>query len=164
MLDQQLNQMYSETTNNESTSQWQQMMQQGQSAHQQGNFARAEHYFNHALNLAEQLQHKSVLPRKQHDVLSMLFVASHNLSASLAAQGSAIKAVKALRDCHYRLLLICTSTSSLREDRVEALGILDNSLFSLSSQLGALGHIDEMYRVIRETECIANNTEVALWH
>jgi len=44
------------------------------------------------------------------------------------------------------------------------LGALDNSLFSLTSNLGLQGKVDQLYRVISETDHVAELTATQILH
>jgi hypothetical protein len=143
---------------------WQQLMQHGHQAHDYKDYQRASLFFSSALEAAELLEEHNAMDSLSGDFLQMQFLASHNLSACFAAQGIAAKAAEVLQHIHGKLLKVCESVTSSRMERMGALGILDNSLFSLTSCLGNIGLLDEVYRVIRQTEQVARLTERGLWH
>ena len=142
---------------------WQSLMQQGHNAHAEQDFAHACRFFRSAFTVAEIIEKNSKLEPYISDAPQMQYMANHNLSASYQATGVIEKAAEILTQTHNKLLGICESKHTSRQQRMGALGVLDSSLFSLTSLLGHLSKVSELYQTIHTTEQVASRTERLLW-
>ncbi len=153
-----------QASHSQAKQQWKLLMQHGHQAHADNDFDQASRFFGSALEAAQLLEQHNTLDSYCGDFLQMQYLACHNLAGCFSAQGISIKASEVLQSMHSKLLGLCESVKASRMERMGALGVLDNSLFSLTSCLSHLGLLDEVYRVIRETEHVARVTERGLWH
>jgi hypothetical protein len=99
-----------------------------------------------------------------HRILPLQISASHNLAASYSARGKLDTAGRVLEQLHHSLLHLCLCDAKPRRLRIVALGELDDSLFALTSSLGARGRFDELYEAISETELVAEQAARQLLH
>lgn len=143
---------------------WQQLISSGQQARQQVQIEHAMRMFASAAEVAQLSTHNPLTAVYADDFLQMEFIAVQQLSECLVNEGHIGKAISFLSQTHNKLLKICSSRQSSRLAMMGALGILDNSLLSLTSTLGKLERIDEIYEVIERTEEVAALTEQKLWH
>jgi len=139
------------------------LMRQGKQTHNQHNYKSACTYFRRALSLVKQLIDLRPLKGHQH-YLILKIAATHNLSLSFSALGQLSNAEDILKDLHQSLLKICLAPAVPKPLRITALGALDNSLFSLTSNLGLQGKVDQLYRVISETDHVAELTATQILH
>lgn len=142
---------------------YKQQMLQGKQLHNKRAFKKACGAFSLALQVAQQLIDLRPLEGTQN-YIQLKIAASHNLSASFSALGQLSNASQVLEDLHQSLLKVCLAPAVPRQLRIIALGALDNSLFSLTSSLGAQGRVDQLYRVISETDRVAELAAVQLLH
>jgi hypothetical protein len=139
------------------------LMHQGKQTHNQQNYQSACSHFTQALSLVKQLI--DLRPLKGHQYyLTLRIAATHNLCLSLSALGQLANAENILKDLHQSLLKICLAPAVPKPLRITALGALDNSLFSLTSNLGSQGKVDQLYRVISETDRVAELTATQILH
>lgn len=143
--------------------QFKQCMSSGKLHHNNREFKQACQRFSQALNVSQLLIDLKPLQGSQN-YLSLKIAASHNLSASFSALGQLANASRVLEELHQSLLKLCLAPAVSRALRIKALGALDNSLFSLTSNLGLEGKVDQLYTVISETDRVAELAAAQLLH
>ncbi|GAB3099468.1 hypothetical protein G8770_03295 [Aestuariicella hydrocarbonica] len=141
----------------------QQCMHTGKLYHNNRDFTQACHHFSQALGISQLLIDLRPL-QGNHNYLPLKIAASHNLSASFSALGKLTQARHVLEELHASLIQLCLAPSISRGIRVTALGALDNSLFSITSLLGLEGKVDQLYKVISETDQAAELAAAQLLH
>lgn len=143
---------------------WHHLVALGQNACQKTDYGTANRLFASAVEVAQLSSRNPVAAVYADDFLQMEFMASQQLANSLSCDGHPGKAISILSEVHEKLLSICRSRQSSRLQMMGALGVLDNSLLTLTSSLGRLERIDDIYDVIQRTEEVAAMTEQRLWH
>ena len=139
------------------------LMNQGARHHNEHDYRRASQCFNGAKAIILLLNLRP--SREDAERLLQLKVACfHNLAASLTAMGQIQEAEQQLTTLHQSLLQICLGQAIARGLRVCALGALDNSLFTLTSCLGGQGKVDQLYKIIANTEQTAELAAAQLLH
>ena len=139
------------------------LMREGRQQHNTGNFKTARNHFQAALQLVNQLIDLNPL-QGNLQYLPLKIAASHNLSISLSSLGQLGNAQLVLEELHRVLLKLCLAPAVTKQLRITALGALDNSLFSLTSVMGLRGKVDQLYRVINETDQVAELAASQLLH
>ncbi len=148
---------------NEALNDFKRLMRQGRSTHNQRDYKSACDYFKQALTLVKQLIDLRPLQGHQN-YLTLKIAATHNFSLSLSALGQLANAEWVLKELHQSLLKICLAPAVPKSLRITALGALDNSLFALTSNLGSQGKVDQLYRVISETDQVAELAATQVLH
>jgi hypothetical protein len=96
--------------------------------------------------------HSQNCARPQHcSGVELLFMSCHNLAACYNKLQLATNGENILRKFYSQIIDLCSNKSETRELRLEALSILDESLFSLASQLGYMGKTLEVRKLINQT-------------
>lgn len=139
------------------------LMRKGRSTHNRQDYKSACQYFKQALVLVKQLIDLRPLQGHQN-YLTLKIAATHNFSLSLSALGQLANAEWILKELHQSLLKICLAPAVPKNLRITALGALDNSLFALTSNLGTQGKVDQLYRVISETDQVAELAATQILH
>lgn len=147
----------------EAVNYFKQCMSSGALHHNNCNYHQACRYFFQALEISELLIDLKPLEGNQ-SYLSLRIAAAHSLAASYSALGQLADAGETLSELHQSLLKLCLAPSISRSLRLTALGALDNSLFSLTSNLGARGKIDQLYQIIDQTDEVAELAAAQLLH
>lgn len=131
---------------------WDKYYALGAQAHKKKQFREATAYFEKCivvcltlLKNAETDQNNKALPR-------MLHQSGHNLAACQNAVGQGLMAKKTLEELHHQLMAIAACEQQARTVRLGVLGSIDQSLFSLTSQLAYLNQVNEIHDVILNTE------------
>lgn len=140
-----------------------QCMTSGAVHHNNRNYHQACRHFSQALAISELLIDLKPLEGSQ-SYLSLRIAAAHSLAASYSALGQLADAGETLTELHQSLLKLCLAPSISRSLRLTALGALDNSLFSLTCNLGARGKIDQLYQIIHQTNAVAELAATQLLH
>lgn len=140
-----------------------QCMNCGTAHHNNRNYHQACRHFSQALEISQLLIDLKPLEGSQN-YLSLKIAAAHNLATSYAALGQLADAGETLTDLHHSLLKLCLAPAIPRSLRLTALGALDNSLFSLTSNLGSRGKIDQLYQIIDQTDQAAELAAAQLLH
>ncbi len=148
---------------NDALNDFKHLMRKGRNTHNQQDYQSACNYFKQALVLVKQLI--DLRPLQGHQsYLTLKIAATHNFSLSLSALGQLANAEWVLKELHQSLLKICLAPAVPKSLRITALGALDNSLFALTSNLGCQGKVDQLYRVISETDQVAELAATQLLH
>ncbi len=137
-----------------SLKQWQFHQHQGYQYHQKSQYQKAVISFRTSQDIAWKLVMADDKACSQ-DCWDMLFNASHHLAASYNSMGHNKQATDLLHHLHQHLLLVIADTFRQRAQRLCALAILDNTLFSLTSQLAYENRVTEIHKAIATTEALA---------
>lgn len=140
-----------------------QCMSSGTLHHNNRNYHQACRHFSQALEISQLLIDLKPLEGSQ-SYLPLKIAAAHSLAAAYSSLGQLADAGETLAELHYALLKLCLAPSIPRSLRLIALGALDNSLFSLTSNLGARGKIDQLYQIINETDQVAELAAAQILH
>lgn len=140
-----------------------QHMSRGQELHNTQQFGGAVRQFQQAVLIVRHLIDAEPLLGYQC-YLKLYIAAHHNLAASLSALGKLSAAETTLKELHAQLVMLCRSNQICRTVKSQALGALDNALFALTTLLGRRGKLCELFKVIDETDQVAENTAALLLH
>lgn len=136
---------------------WNQYYSMGNSAHKQQKFAKATTYFERCIGLCNKLSQQDLSKEKplaNKTLPKMLYQASHNLAACNNAMGRGLSAKDILTKLHDQFIHIVSCPKHNRSIRLDVLAYIDQSLFSLTSQLAYLNQVDEIHSIIIKTENI----------
>ncbi len=122
--------------------------QQGCHNYEQSCFDKACFYFKQASAAAKRL----CIKFHDRQGIKLWVMANHNAAASYNHAKLIPKATAILEHNHGFLMDISQDESLRRELRIEALGFLQQTLFSLATQYAYLGQNHSVYRVIFDTE------------
>jgi hypothetical protein len=142
--------------------QWEKYQSLASQAHLQKDMANAAHYFKKSLSVSRLIKECFFNDALKPSGISLLYISSHNLAASLNSQNKGLLAKSILVECHEYLMTTCANRFKPKKLRLEALAYLDKSLFSLSSQLGYINEVNNIHRLIVRTERAANITSQSL--
>ena len=143
---------------------WHHLMAGGAKAYKCGNYDKAYLCFGMANEIAGLILDVQAPASGQIHPVDMRVTASHNLAATLNIAGYPEQAETVLRQLYSELLAFCQLSQGRRQLRIAALARLDTALFSLTSQLGQAGKIDEIYRLIRESDQVGDSAARQLFH
>jgi hypothetical protein len=149
------NHLTQNTPISEQCSLWEHYNSQAYLAYQSKDIKQAIKYFSRSLIIGQQLKEHVFEEAFKKSGLDMLYFSSHNLAACLNAQNKGLLAKNILMELHEYLIELITNQFKPRKIRLEALANLDNSLFSLLSQLGFLNQTREIHQEIIRAEQIA---------
>ena len=139
---------------------WNQYYSMGTSAHKQQRFAKATTYFERCIGLCNKLSQQDLSKEKQltnKTLPKMLYQSSHNLAACNNAMGRGLSAKDILSKLHDQFIHIASCPNHNRSIRLDVLAYIDQSLFSLTSQLAYLNQVDEIHSIIIKTENIVTS-------
>jgi hypothetical protein len=136
--------------------QWERCQTLATRAHHQKDFDKATRHFTESLFISKELTQYFFEHYSTNSGISLFYLSSHNLAASLNTQYKALEAKNILFDLHEQLIKVCTDSKMPTKLRLEALSYLDKSLFSLSSQLAYINEVDTIYALLLRTEKIAS--------
>ncbi|MFT7388733.1 MAG: hypothetical protein ACI8VC_001988 [Candidatus Endobugula sp.] len=134
---------------------WDQYYSLGNKAHQRQQFIQAIAYFEKCITLCLNMLKKTPYTHHTKTLPCMLHQSSHNLAACHNALGHGLLSKQTLQELHEQLLRIVCCDQQPRASRLDALSSIDQSLFSLTSQLAYLNQVEEIHPVIIKTELIA---------
>ena len=127
----------------------------GRQYHSKGAIKLASQAFSECIRISKQLL---LSPNYSSDELSgieLLFMASHNMAACCNQLRSASLGEKILRELYAIVVELCETEHYPRELRLDALAVLDKSLFSLASQMAYMGKLASIRQLIDGTESFA---------
>lgn len=139
---------------------WRQLIAQGTAAHQRGQFQRASTLFKQALELCQCTGKHLHCPAR----INMWVISAHNLAASFSARDKTRRAAEILEALHEQMGKLCANHSATRAVRVEALGQLKTTLFSLLSHWSHMGNYAPIQAELEATEALAERTAQQLFH
>ena len=134
----------------------------GNAAHQQQQFIKAVTYFKKCIDLCTELSRQTPIINHTKTLPEMLHHASHNLAACHNAMGQGLLAKKVLRKLHDRFIRMASCSNQPRPIRLEVMANLDQSLFSLTSQLAYLNQVEEIHPIIVKTENVVSTASRVL--
>lgn len=114
----------------------------------QSSFEKACFHFKQASMMAETLCLQSL----KKEAIKLWLMANHNAASSYNRSGLCAQATQVLERCHQFLLSVSGDEAIDSDLRIEALGYLQQSLFSLVSQYGYLGQNLQVYQHILDTD------------
>lgn len=126
----------------------------GRQYHAKGAIKKAAESFNECIRISRLLL-LSKETNEDHSGLELLFIASHNMAACCNQLQAASEGEKILRDLYRQVVNLCENTDYHRDIRLEALSVLDKSLFSLASQMAYMGQLEPLQALINYTESLA---------
>ena len=137
---------------------WLQNAAKAHTLHKNGNIKHAAVLFTQCVSIASKLVSTKSSNEAEQTGIELLYFASHNLSAcqNLLRQGT--NAEQTLRHVYYTIVELCEAPDVTYETRLEALAVLDKSLFSLTSQLAYLGKAEQIHALIFMTDAVADKT------
>lgn len=141
---------------------WQRIYKKALELHGEGHIKAAAKRFSECLAIAQQLKLVPSTRTKQPSVFELSFMASHNLAACYNQLWSAADAEAILREHFTRVVKYCSDPMKPKKCRLDALANLDNSLFSLASQMAHIGKLAELQELIRVTEEFAEGIALQL--
>jgi hypothetical protein len=131
---------------------WGQCYSMGNAAHQQQQFTKAVTYFKKCIDLCTELSRQAPIINHTKTLPEMLHQASHNLAACHNAMGRGLLAKKVLKKLHDQFIRVASCSNQLRSIRLEVLANIDQSLFSLTSQLAYLNQLEAIHPNIVKPE------------
>jgi len=131
--------------------------------HKSGKVKQAARLFTQCIAIAKCLLHttsqnKDHSGQEQSSGIALHYFASHNLAACLNQLELGTRAEHTLRHTYQTIIDLCEAPSIKYEVKLDALSILDKSLFSLTSQLAYLGKVDQIHTLIMQTDHFAETT------
>lgn len=155
-----------EQTNNRSTkpanhdqlrSYWRYYAGKAHALHKNGKAKQAIKLFAQCISIANCLLHKKI-EHTQQSGIELHYFASHNLAACQNQLQLGTDAEHTLRQSYQTIINLCSEPKVHYETKLDALSVLDKSLFSLTSQLAYLGKIGEIHELIAQTDQFAEKT------
>ena len=145
---------------------WQQLIDQGAQAHQQQDFNKAFRLFGSAGEIASLLIESGFKqPEPGHiSPVTMLVTATHNSASSLCAQRQLDNAERVLSQLHGQIMALSLNPEATRAHRLDAVASLETTLFSLASLLGNCSRTETLHSLIEETERVAEQAAIELFH
>jgi hypothetical protein len=139
-------------------SHWHHSATKAHTLHKNGHIERAVTLFTQCVSIASKLLHSKSPTQTEQSGIELLYFASHNLSAcqNLLSQGT--NAEHTLRHVYYTIVELCEAPNITYETKLDALSVLDKSLFSLTSQLAYLGKVEQIHPLILVTDAVAGKT------
>jgi tetratricopeptide (TPR) repeat protein len=134
---------------------WDQYYSLGNKAHKQKQFTKAISYFEKCIILCINILKEAPNTLHTKTLPCMLHQSSHNLAACHNASGHGLLAKKTLQELHEQLVRIACCGEQPRALRLDVLSSIDQSLFSLTSQLAYLNQVEEVHPIIIKTERVA---------
>ncbi|MGS2716972.1 hypothetical protein ACVBE9_02270 [Eionea flava] len=135
-----------------SASLWSKHYSLGAQAHTKKQYKEAVTHFEQCVIICLTLLKPSKSGQNAHKLPCMLHQSGHNLAACHNALGNGLLAKKTLEQLHKQLIAVACSEQYPRTIRLGVLGSIDQSLFSLTSQLAYLNQVNEIHSVILKTE------------
>jgi type III secretion system FlhB-like substrate exporter len=133
---------------------WDQYYSMGNTAHGQQQFTKAVSYFENCIDICRTLSTQTTKVKSTKTLPKMLHQASHNLAACHNAMGRGLLAKKILQKLHEQFIHLVNCPHQTRTAQLDVLANIDQSLFSLTSQLAYLNQVEEIHPVIVKTENI----------
>jgi hypothetical protein len=145
-------------SNNRLRSYWRHNAAKAHTLHKDGKIKHAAVLFTQCVSIASKLLNTKSSSEADQTGIELLYFSSHNLSAcqNLLRQGT--NAEDTLRHVYYTIVELCEAPDVTYETRLEALAVLDKSLFSLTSQLAYLGKAEQIHALIFVTDAVADKT------
>jgi hypothetical protein len=142
--------------NKNNSSLWSKYYSMGNSAHKQQQFTKAAAYFEKCIEICTEMLRQKLFKegRLVKTLPEMLYQASHNLAACHNAMGRGLFAKNILTKLHNHFIHIAGCPNHTRSVRLDVLAHIDQSLFSLTSQLAYLNQVNEIHSIIVKTEDI----------
>ncbi len=141
---------------------WCYYAEKGRSCHEQSSTKRALEAFQECIRISKLLLHCVNNKTREISGIELMFIASHNLAACHNQLHQASLGEIVLRELHTQIIDLCESLKNPRDLRLEALSVLDRSLFSLTSQLAYMGRLSEIHGLIENTETFADKVSKQL--
>ncbi|MFT6388434.1 MAG: hypothetical protein ACJAUP_001816 [Cellvibrionaceae bacterium] len=137
---------------------WRHNADKAHSLHKNGKIKHATVLFTQCISIATKLLHTQSQNNPEQSGIELLYFASHNLAAcqNLLRQGT--NAEHTLRHVYQTIIELCEAPNIAYETKLEALAVLDKSLFSLTSQLAYLGKVEQIHTLIKMTDTLAERT------
>ncbi|MGH1485965.1 MAG: hypothetical protein ACRBCI_07055, partial [Cellvibrionaceae bacterium] len=134
----------------------------GRQYHNKGALKKAADSFAECIRISKLLLLSNNYKTTELSGIELLFMASHNMAACCnqlreARQGEAI-----LRELYTQVVSLCDSRHYSQSVRLEALSVLDKSLFSLASQMAYMGKASGIQELIAKTEAFADSVSKSL--
>lgn len=139
-------------------SHWHHNSAKAHTLHKNGNIELATALFTQCVSIASKLLRSKSPNGTEQSGIELLYFASHNLSAcqNLLRQGT--NAEHTLRHAYYTIVELCEAQDITYDTKLDALAVLDKSLFSLTSQLAYLGKVEQIHALILVTDTVAGKT------
>ena len=141
---------------------WSRCYSMGNAAHQQQQFTKAVTYFKKCIALCTELSRQTPIINYTKTLPEMLHQTSHNLAACHNAMGQGLLAKKVLKKLHDQFIRVASCSNQPRSIRLEVLANIDQSLFSLTSQLAYLNQVEEVHALIVTTENVVTTASRVL--
>jgi hypothetical protein len=134
----------------------------GRQYHNKGAIKKAADSFAECIRISKLLLFSNQRKGSELSGIELLFMASHNMAACCNQLRSASHGETILRELYVQVVSLCDGCHLSRQTRLEALSVLDKSLFSLASQMAYMGQTSEIQELIYKTESFAENVSKKL--
>ena len=129
----------------------------GRQYHSKGALKKAADSFAECIRISKLLLLSNNHKTNELSGIELLFMASHNMAACCNQLRDARQGETILRELYTQVVSLCDSQQYNQAVRLEALSVLDKSLFSLASQMAYMGKASGIQTLIAKTEAFADS-------
>jgi len=133
---------------------WEYLNHEGRRSHKSNQIKHAIHYFEQAAQVSVYMRYFIPKHPEVYSGLYMAYMSNHNLAACYNSNQQCAKGKEVLLELHNNLMTITANRFNPKALRLEALAIIDKSLFSLVSQLAYLNDTSDIHSYIKETDIL----------
>ncbi len=141
---------------------WEYYNHEGRRLHKTNNIEKATRYFEKAVTVSMEMKYFVPQHPDIYSGLYMSYMTVHNLAACYNRAHQCAKGKAILIHLHNELMTTIANRFNEKSLRLEALSIIDKSLFSLISQLAYLNDTKDIHSYIKETEILVGKTSKQL--
>jgi hypothetical protein len=141
---------------------WNFYITQGYRKHKEGCVKGAITAFQEGIRIGHLLLKLSHQNAQQFSAIDLLHTAAHNLAACYNQMGCASRGESLLHSIYQLVTEECDNPVTSKANRLEALTVLDKSLFSLISQRAYMGKVSNVHQLIKDTETLAERVSESL--
>lgn len=120
--------------------------------HKHGKISKAATLFSQCIQISDKLLHSPSKNDDRQSGIELFYFASHNLAACQNQLHQGTAAEHTLYTAYKTVIDLCENKQADNEVKLDALGILDKSLFSFISQLAYLGKVEPINAFIKKTD------------